>query len=437
MASLTKRLMGGWSELHVAAANGDLQRVRALVLKSPGDIDKPNKEKQTALMLAAAGGWDAVVGELLDRHADTCAQDEAGRSALHHAAAAGKAAAGAALLGPRNTCPPADRARLLALRDREGRDALAAAVAAGWVATAEAIIRGGADAARSSGDASGAGLLHLAVTAGHTHMLPLLLPACGGAPAALERRHPATGGTPLHTAAAAGSLPAVEWLLGAGASTTTRDNAGRTPAEAALAAGQAAASRAIRGSRAGAGAGAGAGASAGAGGGAGVLPPAAAAAGPSSHSLYGPVPTPGASGPQPPAAASPAAALQPHLPHLPQQQQQQHASAVPWAQQQPMVHPAAAAAHSLAPHGGAASHPAASAAAAAAAPYPFCGAPQPQQQTPQQQIPYQQQYQSGLAAGGQPGGQPGGPAGARLHVPMEPPPPAYYPTPPPGAGVYY
>lgn len=83
---------------------------------------------------------------------------QAGRTALHHAAAAGKAVAVTALLGPRNTSPPADRAKLLALRDREGRDALAAAVAAGWVATAEAIIRGGGDAARSSGDAvSGAG----------------------------------------------------------------------------------------------------------------------------------------------------------------------------------------------------------------------------------------------------------------------------------------
>ena len=46
MASLTKRLMGGWTELHGAAANGDLQRVRALVLKSPADIDKVNKVRR-------------------------------------------------------------------------------------------------------------------------------------------------------------------------------------------------------------------------------------------------------------------------------------------------------------------------------------------------------------------------------------------------------
>lgn len=35
----------------------------------------PSQEKQTALHLAAAGGWETVVNELLDRQARTALQD--------------------------------------------------------------------------------------------------------------------------------------------------------------------------------------------------------------------------------------------------------------------------------------------------------------------------------------------------------------------------
>lgn len=40
MSFLSKRLMGGWTELHVAAEAGDLARVRQAVQRSPADIDK-------------------------------------------------------------------------------------------------------------------------------------------------------------------------------------------------------------------------------------------------------------------------------------------------------------------------------------------------------------------------------------------------------------
>ncbi len=79
---------------------------------------------------------------------------------------------------------------------------------------------------------------------GHVHLLPLLTAPPARLP--LEQRNPATGGTPLHEAAEAGALHAVQWLLAAGASVTTRDNRGRTPAEAALAAEHVSAARVIR-----------------------------------------------------------------------------------------------------------------------------------------------------------------------------------------------
>lgn len=236
--------MGGWTELHVAAEAGDLARVRQAVQRSPADIDKRTaKEKQTALHLAAAGGWETVVNELLDRQARTALQDAAGRTPMHLAVAHGHVHIVAALLGPRNKENPADRQAQLLLRDGGGLDPLAAAVAAGHGRAAEALLRAGADAGRST-DAAGSGLLLLAVRRGHVHLLPLLTAPPARLP--LEQRNPATGGTPLHEAAEAGALPAVQWLLAAGASVTTRDNRGRTPAEAALAAEQVTVARAIR-----------------------------------------------------------------------------------------------------------------------------------------------------------------------------------------------
>ncbi|GFR45024.1 hypothetical protein Agub_g6335 [Astrephomene gubernaculifera] len=364
MSNLSRRILNGWSDIHVAAAAGDLGRVRLAVQKNPTDVDRPTKERQTALHLAAAGGFEAVVGELLDRHARTALQDEAGRTPLHAAAEAGHARCVAALLGPRNREPPAERSRLLGLRDRQGREALLAAVVAGQAGAVEELVRGGADAARCT-DQSGSGLVLVAVRCGHTHLLPLLAAACGGL--LLQQRDPATGGTPLHVAAAAGLLGPLQWLLAAGASTGTRDNAGRTPAEAALAAGQHAAARAIREA----------------------------------------VMTPPLSSPPMPAAATSSATS---------------SSAM-----------SAAAVHALGSAGGG-KHSL----------YGGRGAGQGGMQAAgvggaaaTSSTPWQQQQQQG--AGGQ---EPAGPAaaggaGGKLQIPETPPQAVYYPTPLPGAGVYF
>lgn len=75
---------------------------------------------------------------------------------MHLAVAHGHVHIVAALLGPRNKENPADRQAQLLLRDGGGLDPLAAAVAAGHGRAAEALLRAGADAGRST-DAVGVG----------------------------------------------------------------------------------------------------------------------------------------------------------------------------------------------------------------------------------------------------------------------------------------
>ncbi|GLC35040.1 hypothetical protein PLESTB_000547500 [Pleodorina starrii] len=276
MSALSKRLLYGWTELHVAADAGDLAKVRQIVQKNPTDLDRVTKDGRTALQLAAANGFEAVVGELLDRQAKTTKQDESGRTALHLAAAGGRTRCVAALLGPRNRDSAAEKSRLLGLRDREGRDALMSAVVEGRGEVMEELLRAGADA-QLCVDSSQCGPVIVAVRCGHLHLLPALVRACGGPDV---QRDPATGGTALHAAASRGDLPMLDCLLAVGASTTTRDNTGRTASDAALAAGQHTAFRALREGPA---------AARGAGGG-GAAAAAAAAAAPHDHNLLQPSP---------------------------------------------------------------------------------------------------------------------------------------------------
>ena len=59
------------STLHDAAARGDAALVRRLLTKSKTPVDLQVSDGSTALMVAAAFGYNAVVEELLRHHADT------------------------------------------------------------------------------------------------------------------------------------------------------------------------------------------------------------------------------------------------------------------------------------------------------------------------------------------------------------------------------
>jgi len=79
-------------ELLDAARSGDLARVRTLLppCGDPAEDGVPDApDGITPLMAAAAGGHEAIVELLLRCGADAARRDARGRSAAHHARAAG------------------------------------------------------------------------------------------------------------------------------------------------------------------------------------------------------------------------------------------------------------------------------------------------------------------------------------------------------------
>ena len=77
MDMLGKRLLGGYTELHSAAAAGDLARLRTAVQKSPADIDKLNKVayRPASLPAPCVGGPACFAGALAGRAVSSGAED--------------------------------------------------------------------------------------------------------------------------------------------------------------------------------------------------------------------------------------------------------------------------------------------------------------------------------------------------------------------------
>jgi ankyrin repeat protein len=113
-ASLSARDALGYTPLHRAADDGDLEMVGLLLERgaASGDathstglsargkaIDARDNNEATALMLAAGGDHSAIVSRLVDAGASLTAADEFGLSALHYAAEGGHAQAVSTLLG--------------------------------------------------------------------------------------------------------------------------------------------------------------------------------------------------------------------------------------------------------------------------------------------------------------------------------------------------
>merc|ERR1711998_338955 len=78
-------------KLHEYARRGDLNSVREYV-ENNGVVDQPNRENQTALLVAAGGGHYSVAKFLIENGAKTNVKDNAGWTALHHAAQNGNEA---------------------------------------------------------------------------------------------------------------------------------------------------------------------------------------------------------------------------------------------------------------------------------------------------------------------------------------------------------
>jgi hypothetical protein len=131
----------GNSALHIAAYNGATEVVRML-RKVGANINARNKQRMTPLMMAAVAGHDFILEEfLIDDQLEMNARDNAGASALHHAATTCNASAVNVLL---NAGLPVDAT------DDHGYTSIMYAARSGQVLTAAALIDAGADIARKS-----------------------------------------------------------------------------------------------------------------------------------------------------------------------------------------------------------------------------------------------------------------------------------------------
>ncbi|MGA2902864.1 MAG: ankyrin repeat domain-containing protein [Candidatus Korobacteraceae bacterium] len=78
-------------EIHDAAANGKLEKVKKLLERDPELVSSKDNEGATPLHYAAAFGRKDVAELLLASKADVNARDNGGRTPLHYAAAFGRA----------------------------------------------------------------------------------------------------------------------------------------------------------------------------------------------------------------------------------------------------------------------------------------------------------------------------------------------------------
>ncbi|KAJ3114946.1 hypothetical protein HDU96_001446 [Phlyctochytrium bullatum] len=227
------------TKLHAAAAQGNLDQLRVLVLQDQTPVNASDERGYTALHAAAMSGQPDAVRELLELGADPESRTSAdGRTALHVAAMSQDRKVVRALLELGAT-PDA--------RDAQGRTPLYWVVAQGGKSSAAAsvmaaLLKGGGSGGASPTVAGNDGCLplHAAAEKGRVEVARALLESWGGVSAReqvdwVNKR----GETPLHRAASAGMLEMVEFLAGTwGARVNVKDVDGDVPLDAAIKTGQ-------------------------------------------------------------------------------------------------------------------------------------------------------------------------------------------------------
>jgi ankyrin repeat protein len=202
------------SQLHVAAAQGDLVSLRALASELP--VDLPDALGRTPLMYAIIANRGRACKFLLKRGAAVNVADAHGHTALLWAACRGNRDALKVLL---------TRGADLGLADTSGRTAIHWACKIRRTTCLEQLLRKSYKAAANHPDVEGQRPLHWAVLCGHHEHVALLLrqqaDACQGD---LEGR------TPLHYAVNTCQLTCLRVLLSANpAAANAADSMGRTP----------------------------------------------------------------------------------------------------------------------------------------------------------------------------------------------------------------
>ena len=212
------------TELHHAAASGDLEKVRA-ALKAGVDVNAKNQHGATALHLAAHQRQVDVVKALLAAGADPNARNRSGRTPLHSAASA--------VVGHLATRHSAVANALLEAkadpnaRTKAGKTPLQVAVELTGgepVHFIGVLLEGRADPNAKTNYKDGSTLLHLAASQGKADVAKALLQ--GGANVNAKNRN---GATALHRAAHDGNNFVIKALLQGGADVNAKDRKGNTP----------------------------------------------------------------------------------------------------------------------------------------------------------------------------------------------------------------
>jgi len=218
-----------WSR---ALTRRDLPAITQLA-NAGADVNRPNGDGMTALMVACAQGDSSLMRLLLDRGAKIDATNDRGGTALMYSATAGDLEAVGYLLG---------RGARVNSRATNGWSALTLAAARGFEKVAEMLLAHGADP--NVADIYGWTPLMRAVEHDRRDVVRVLL----ASPRLKIDSQNENGHSALHVAALEGADTIARLLMASGANPALKDRADRTPAELGMAAGHPETARIVGGS---------------------------------------------------------------------------------------------------------------------------------------------------------------------------------------------
>lgn len=213
MVALAKGSPAFSGEIHDAAKNGDVAKVRALLTGNPALVSSKDYNDNTPLHWAARENHKDMAEFLLAHHAEVNVKDGNDQTPLHEAAYRGDIVVAELLLAYHaevNT------------RNDSGETPLHRAAGEGRTDAARLFLENGAQI--EAKDTNGETPLFIATSDGHEDVVKLLLANRANVNAKNNK-----GATPLHRAASAGHENLVELLLAYHADVNAKDNSGATP----------------------------------------------------------------------------------------------------------------------------------------------------------------------------------------------------------------